>query len=125
MSTAARRLLSGPGLITPHFEMAEFACRCSVGRALIAADLVEVLEEVRCELDAPVRIVSGYRCPVRNLEQGGVPRSWHTLGLAADVAVAPELRDQLGDILVGLVKAGRLRYVETHETFAHVDVGFG
>ena len=125
MTSMGRSLLSGTGPLTIHFQLEEFACHCSVGRALIAADLVEVLEEIRCVLNAPVRIVSGYRCPVRNATQGGTPRSWHTVGLAADVAVAPELRTQLGDILVALVKAGRLRYVETHETFTHVDVGFG
>lgn len=124
MSYEERTLLSGSGAASSHFLISEFACRCPVGRSLIASDLVRVLDDIRCELDAPVRIVSGYRCPVRNLEQGGTARSWHTVGLAADVAVAPELRDQLGDILVALVKAGRLRYVETHDTFTHVDVGF-
>ena len=124
MTRSDRALTAGPGPLSAHFDAGEFACRCSVGRILISLDLVDVLEEIRCELDAPVRVVSGYRCPVRNLEQGGAPRSWHTVGLAADVQVAQEHRERLKGLLVDLVKADRFRYVEWHDSFVHVDVGF-
>lgn len=125
MNSVDRQLLSGSGQASEHFRLEEFACHCSVGRVLVADELVSVLQDVRDELKSPVRITSGYRCPVRNLELHGTPRSWHTVGLAADIAVAPELRTQLGDILVSLMKDDRLRYVESHESFVHVDVGFG
>ncbi|MDB5803705.1 MAG: peptidase [Betaproteobacteria bacterium] len=48
--------------------------------------LAAVLEQVQALLGAPLSISSGYRSPALNAAVGGVPRSLHALGLAADFA---------------------------------------
>ena len=35
----------------------------------------------------PVKILSGYRCPVHNMNVGGASNSKHKLGIAADISV--------------------------------------
>lgn len=47
--------------------------------------LAAALEEVQALLGAPLTINSGYRSPELNAAVGGVPRSLHAQGLAADL----------------------------------------
>lgn len=44
-----------------------------------------VLDPLREAWGHPLRVTSGYRCPQLNKAVGGVPRSQHMLGQAADV----------------------------------------
>lgn len=44
-----------------------------------------VLEPARRKFGAPVYVNSGYRCPELNRAVGGVPRSYHLQGRAADL----------------------------------------
>jgi uncharacterized protein YcbK (DUF882 family) len=72
------------GKLSPHFSASEFACpHCQV--ALVRPRLVVQLERVRDTLRRPIPIVSGYRCPVHNLEAAGATNSQHMYGAAADV----------------------------------------
>lgn len=67
-----------------HFQRREFACpHCGV--AVVRRSLVERLEHLRGLVQRPIRIVSGYRCPVHNAEVGGAPDSQHMYGAAADI----------------------------------------
>ena len=53
--------------------------------------LVEyVLDPLREAWHSPIMVTSGYRCPALNHAVGGVPRSQHTLGQAADVTVGSQ-----------------------------------
>lgn len=52
--------------------------------------LIDYLDKVREEFDAPISVSSGYRCPALNRAVGGSPSSQHMQGLAADLVV-PEL----------------------------------
>ena len=45
----------------------------------------EILEPLRAELGAPIRITSGYRCPKLNVAIKGAPDSQHMSGQAADI----------------------------------------
>lgn len=82
-------LIRDPGRITPHFKGAEFRCPCGCGRIFISEELVLFLEEARSYHDTPLLVNSGYRCPVHNASlEGAAPRSFHTMGLAADVRFA-------------------------------------
>lgn len=47
----------------------------------------EVLQPARDAFGKPIRISSGYRCPELNTAVGGVPNSYHRVGLAADLQV--------------------------------------
>lgn len=46
-----------------------------------------VLEPIRNNFDAPVRISSGYRCPALNAAIGSAPSSQHITGQAADIEI--------------------------------------
>lgn len=72
--------------------MEEFACRCgcdmpSEVKANLKALVERVLDPVRERLGKAIVVNSGYRCAIRNMVVGGVARSQHVLGEAADVRV--------------------------------------
>ncbi len=73
--------------VAPHFLLREFQCRCC-GCVRLSPLLLERLEALRCALDRPVVVTSGYRCPAHNASVGGAARSLHMTGRAADIAVA-------------------------------------
>jgi hypothetical protein len=50
----------------------------------------EVLEPLRQHYGKPIRITSGYRCPLLNEAVGGVGNSQHQWGEAADLSVPSE-----------------------------------
>lgn len=72
-----------------HFLMSEYACDCAGfcdgWPAQMSPALLERIEALRSELDSPVIITSGVRCPERNAEVGGIENSWHLSGHAADL----------------------------------------
>ena len=75
---------------TAHFARAEFACDCGGAYcdgfpAEMNRELLLKLEALRNALDTPVIITSGVRCPTRNAEVGGVEKSQHLFGQAADL----------------------------------------
>jgi uncharacterized protein YcbK (DUF882 family) len=71
--------------LSRHFQAWEFACHhCQVVRD-IDPDLLRVLEQLRATDNKPLRVVSGYRCPVHNTAVGGARSSQHLLGKAADL----------------------------------------
>jgi len=49
--------------------------------------LLAKLVELRKILERPVYITSGYRCFEYNQKVGGVPNSYHCIGLATDIKV--------------------------------------
>ncbi len=74
------------GNLSNHFSTAEFACR-HCGRAEVSPALVRELERLRVLARAPIRIVSGYRCPEHNRIVGGAQSSRHLIGSAADITI--------------------------------------
>ena len=73
--------------ISENFSLREFQCPCCHA-VMIHPRLAAALQKLRCARGKPVVITSGYRCARHNAEVGGVPRSRHTRGLAADIAAA-------------------------------------
>jgi len=73
-------------IIAPHFNLSEFACPCC-NLVMLHPKLLAKLVELRNILERPVYINSGYRCFEYNRKVGGVPNSYHRIGLAADVKV--------------------------------------
>lgn len=84
--------------LTPHFFLSEFCVSEAAFKLQVhnhptktmqenlAALCENVLEPLRLDLDSPVRILSGYRCPEVNRAVGGVKTSQHTEGKAADIS---------------------------------------
>lgn len=59
-----------------------------------------VLDPARKRLGIPIIVNSGYRCPRLNSAVGGVPRSYHLSGRAADITTGtPEDNRRLLEIL--------------------------
>jgi uncharacterized protein YcbK (DUF882 family) len=48
-------------------------------------DLILSLEQARREINMPIIVNSGYRCPAHNKAIGGATRSYHMMGMAADI----------------------------------------
>ena len=75
--------------VSLHFSLREFECPCC-HRVRLHPLLLVRLEELREAWGRPLLLTSGYRCDPHNARVGGVPKSAHRLGLAADVAVPGE-----------------------------------
>lgn len=102
--------------LSPHFNKNEFACPCC-GACKIEWDFLAVLERVRCDLDSPIFINSGYRCKNHNRKVGGSQTSYHLRGMAADIRCTPDLMPKLGQ-LCEITFPGLIQY----QTHWHVDI---
>lgn len=74
--------------LSRHFSSKEFDCKCSYPDCkytLIDRRVVLSLEELRREVNRPIRINSAYRCEKHNADIGGHKNSKHKLGLAVDI----------------------------------------
>lgn len=73
-------------MLTEHFALTEFRCKCGCGKNEINEMLVDALERLRCSLGRPIRVLSGYRCHSHNADIGGTAFSFHCRGMAVDVS---------------------------------------
>lgn len=112
--------------LTPHFTLAEFACKCLCGgesKPEILANLTRVakmLEAVRVALGGvPITITSGYRCPKHNAHVGGAPQSQHLTGRAADIQVKGMEPLEVQRIVKGV---SAVHGVGEHPRFTHLDI---
>ena len=126
-----------------NFKIQEFVCHCGCempaeARQNIEALVVEVLDPLREAYGKPIYVNSGYRCEARNRKVGGVLRSQHMLGQAADIrpgtlipASEPEspahkeiphqVRNEALMTLARLIVAqGRFDQLIIYPTFLHV-----
>ena len=112
------------------FNEKEFACRCCgelppFARENIEALVREVLDPAREKLGMPIVVNSGYRCPKHNREVGGVARSQHLVGEAADIRChtdpstgsGQENTDRLARVIV---ENGRFDQLIMYPGFIHV-----
>ncbi len=83
--------------LTNNFNLKEFECPCC-HTVLLNPLLVLNLQKLRDEWGLPLIINSGYRCEIHNREVGGVKRSLHRLGQAADVKVMASDCDLFHDL---------------------------
>ena len=73
------------GDMTEFFSIAEFGCKCGCLRVSADWRLVTGLTQLRRRVGVPVRVWSGFRCVAHNSEVGGMVKSYHRIGAAADV----------------------------------------
>ncbi len=109
-----------------YFKMEEFKCRCC-GRVAypenIEALVSNVLDPARERLGMPIVVNSGYRCPRHNAEVGGVARSQHLVGEAADVVPIENGKlkiENLQRLARIIVENGRFDQMIIYPTFIHV-----
>ena len=77
------------GDLSKNLSRSEFACKgtnCCGHSAPVHPELISALQALRDQLNLPLNITSGFRCNRHNESVGGAARSFHTLGMAADVA---------------------------------------
>ncbi len=104
-----------------HFLPVELACT-HCGKGTLTPGTLERLERARVAADMPMKVNSGFRCPVHNaqLEEAGLaePNSAHMTGNAVDIAVHNSIERY--KFLSAFVEAGFVR-IGIGKTFLHVD----
>ena len=108
--------------IAEYFSLREFECPCC-RRVMLPPDLLARLNHLRRVINRPIYINSGYRCPEENHKVGGVPGSYHLLGMAVDIHVKDFL---LFDLLLFAQEIGfnGIGYYEKRN-FLHLDIRSG
>ena len=112
-----------------YFRTKEFECKCgqcsmpSDVQANINALVNNVLDPLREAYGKPIYVNSGYRCEKHNKAVGGVPKSQHKVGEAADISLrltAYGLQDELMKLVRIIVAQGRFDQLILYPTFLHV-----
>ena len=111
-----------------NFRIKEFVCHCGCemppeARQNIEALVANVLDPVREAYGKPIYVNSGYRCEKHNKAVGGVPKSQHMLGQAADISLrltAYGLQDELMKLARIIVAQDRFDQLIIYPTFLHV-----
>ena len=55
-------------MLTKNFSVAEVECSCGCGSADMDPDFMQILQNIREDMNRPLRISSGVRCAKRNAE---------------------------------------------------------
>ena len=105
------------------FKASEFASKdgkpSPYGPMNVRQELVDFLNQLRLRFGHALVVNSGYRSPEHNKEVGGVPNSYHTKGLAADIRpVDLKELDELYELADRMNITGG---VGRYDTFVHVD----
>ena len=113
--------------LSKNFKKSEFDCRdgSTTPEDLMdnLRELVENLQIIRDHIDRPMRIISGYRSPKYNRKIKGARRSQHLHALAADLKVNGLTPKELREIIVTLIKEGKIKKggVGLYTSFVHYD----
>jgi len=108
-------------LACKNFTEEELACN-HCGENKCQDKMVSLLQKLRDDVNFPIKISSGYRCPAWNKSVGGHPNSSHMEGLAIDILCS-------GQKALTIVEAGiRLGFTgvgisqKKGQRFVHLDV---
>ena len=101
-----------------HFTLEEMSCRCGCDLAILQPELLEALEKVRSEYDAPLVINSMTRCKAHNEAVGGVANSYHVNARAVDIR--PVSGGSLTDLHI--VCCRYFAFTKRYDSFIHCDV---
>jgi len=105
--------------IAKFFSLYEFECPCCK-RVMLSPDLLTRLNHLRNIINRPIYINSGYRCKEENQRVGGVPGSYHLLGMAVDIHVQDI---GLSDLLIYAqeIEFNGIGFYE-NKNFLHLDI---
>ena len=113
------------GDLSRNFSRSEFACKgtnCCGHSAPIQPELISALQALRDQLNLPLSITSCFRCNRHNESVGGATRSFHTLGMAADVAcpdgLTAEDLAQAAEAIAAFQQGG----IGIYPSWVHLDV---
>lgn len=111
-------------LLTPHFQVREFACKDGTDTVLISDELVTLLEKIRIAFDSPITIICGYRSVEYDKQLGGNGEGYHTKGMAADIAVSGENPATVAYYAQSLLgsKGGIVCVCDPKSGYVHLDV---
>lgn len=71
-----------------YFRFEDFACKCGCGENKMDIGFIRKLDDLREEVDFPLMVVSGYRCPKHNKKVSTTGENGpHTTGHAVDLGV--------------------------------------
>lgn len=103
----------------PNFSDTETSCKCGCGLSLEPVFL-DILQAMRKEYGAPLKVTSGARCPAYNAQVSETGLNGpHTLGLAADIAIASNLERY---VLLGLALKRGIHRIGLARSFMHFDI---
>lgn len=113
--------------LSKNFKSTEFDCHgkgCCT-ETPIDDELIEILQELRNHFGKPVKVNSGYRCPVHNGNVGGASKtSYHMKGMAADIKINGVHPMRIARYLDNLNVSGRIgcySYDDEGKGFVHID----
>jgi uncharacterized protein YcbK (DUF882 family) len=112
---------NAPRHVARNFHLGEFECRCGACELqYIDSNLLEMLDDLRELIKAPIMIIEGFRCSAYNKTIQGSSKSRHVRGMAADIRVPKYSLEELEKL------AGRyFGRIGVANTFLHVDVDDG
>ena len=119
--------------MTKNFNIEEFKCKgnlkgcdCQMPDDVYnnIQELADNLQIVRDMLDEPIKINSAYRCENYNRQIGGVSKSQHLKGKAADIKVKNLTPDQVANAIEKLQEGGFIKKggLGRYNSFTHIDI---
>jgi zinc D-Ala-D-Ala carboxypeptidase len=113
------------GDLSKNFSRSEFACKgtnCCGHSAPVHPELISALQALRDHLNLPLSITSGFRCNRHNEFVGGAAQSFHTLGMAADVACPDGLTAEDLAQAAETIPAFQQGGIGIYSSWVHLDV---
>ena len=114
--------------LTKNFTFEEFESKDGAPMPKEVKDnirlLAKELEKIRAAFNLPVKINSGYRSPEHNKRIGGASDSQHMKGTAADFTIPGRTPKQIGIVLEGLIKDGKIKQggLGIYANWVHYDI---
>jgi len=114
--------------MTKNFNKSEFESKCgSEMPEEVYHNVVKVanqLQYLRDYLKKPIKINSAYRSPEHNAKVGGVPKSQHLLGKAADIVVKGMPTEIVHAYIEDAISDGEMLQggLGLYDTFVHYDI---
>lgn len=104
--------------LTPHFSSSEMRCPCC-NHQVMDVEFMLVLEHTRKMFKRPMKVNSGYRCPIYNASlKGASKHSQHMAGKAADISCSSP-RDKYE--LIRCALAAGITGIGIYDSFVHLD----
>jgi uncharacterized protein YcbK (DUF882 family) len=110
--------------LTRNFSAYEMDCKCNYPdctETIVDILHMQHLQRKRDEWGKPITIISGYRCPKHNTDEGGVDDSQHVQGTATDIQVkgmSPETVQNECEDFNGLGRYKNFTHVDSRPTKA-------